>query len=74
MKLEDVKEGQFIKPNKKGVKNALDPNFLCCILKIHYKSDGYPNARFSAKYWDSREGGKICIQGSFTPEYYDLIT
>jgi hypothetical protein len=73
MKLEDVKEGQFIKPNNKGLRNALDPNFICCILKIHWKSDINPKG-FSAKYWDSREGGKICIQGTFTSEYYDLVT
>jgi hypothetical protein len=71
MKLEDVKVGQFLKPNAAGIRNGLDPNFLFCVLKI-YETYG-DGKNMSARYWDSRDGGKIVERGGFTPKLYDLV-
>ena len=70
MKIEHLKEGMFLKPNKTGIRNRVDPSFIFCILKVHRKGEKY----FTAKYWDSRNGGKIVEHGGFEPKFYDILS
>lgn len=72
MKTENVRVGQFLKTSARGLSHGIDRNFLFCVLKIY--SVHHDRGSVTAKYWDSREGGKIVERGTFTPKFYDPVS
>lgn len=72
MRANDVRVGQFLKTNERGLRQGIDKNFLFCVLKIY--SIHHDRGSVTAKYWDSREGGKIVERGTFTPKFYEPVS